>query len=91
MYDLIYSDEVAKQRVKAFFPDAKILDASDSVHPDRFSVELPDVQRDQYLKAMLRAGLGLVSLNIGLMLKDPKQRRIIERLVNEIKTEANHD
>ena len=67
MYDLIYGDKKAEELVRQEFPSAKIEDASDEVHTDRFSIQTDgDEMSDEYIEFMLKTGLYRLSLNIGL-------------------------
>lgn len=67
MYDLIYGDKKAEELVRQKFPSAKIEDASDEVHTDRFSIQTDgDEIPDEYIEFMLKTGLYRLSLNIGL-------------------------
>lgn len=68
--DLIYlSDSLeydeAKKELSAAFPRMIITDASDEIHPYRFSITL-DVDRDELNMWLLYHGYHEVSLNLGL-------------------------
>lgn len=80
MYDLIYlADECdyhrAQSELKQEFPDACFEDASDSIHHDRFSIEI-DLPIEDYRLQLLDLGLALQSLNFQLwILEKPEEVR----------------
>lgn len=85
MYDLVYSDNNDRVLVEQRFPDARIEDASDFVHDERFSVELPPEKRREYLVWAIKAGLGGVSFTLQMMVRDPKSHAELKELIAESK------
>ena len=68
MVDIIYFDYVdqynrVEELLKQEFPYAIVKDASDDVHPYRFTIEMPDEKYNGYCKFMLETGLVLFSLS----------------------------
>lgn len=70
IYDLVYAGTAERDRIAARFPNAHIENASDYIHDERFSVELPD-GREEYLAFLRESGLGAFSLTVGLQKQIP--------------------
>ena len=68
MYDLLYAAPKHQDTIRSAFPHAMIEDASDDVHNERFSVELPEEERKDYEFLLWQTGLAGASLSIGLAL-----------------------
>lgn len=81
MYDLIYDGADARRAIAASFPDARIEDASDFVHKERFSVELPDALEDTYLKHVIASGLAPASFTVQLMRLNDEGRAKLRTLL----------
>lgn len=88
MTDLIY-DEKAMPAIKARFPHAMLMDASDEVHEGRFQVVLPDGDRDAFYKHLMREGDWQASLHFGLMMVGGRKedKATIERWMAELEVE----
>ena len=56
MYDLIYAGRDVQNAVLNRFPEAKIEDASDFIHEERFAVELPESFDADYLDWLTQRG-----------------------------------
>lgn len=90
MYDLIYTDthetyKEIRDIIKNEY-DAKIKDASDAIHTNRFSVEF-DIEKQDWYKFILQKGFALCSLNFQMaMHQDPEN---IKALIEEMKKENN--
>ena len=74
MHDLIYCDENSKNHelqelIKQEFPQVKIEDVSDEIYDYRFSVELPDEFRDDFMVFVIKNGFALNSLEIQMHLR----------------------
>lgn len=80
MYDLIYLDNRddytrAQGEIKQRFPKARLGDASDSIHLNRFTVEI-SIPTEKYRLEILDLGLALHSLNFQLlMMAEPAQAK----------------
>ena len=86
MIDLVYCD--APQGILAKrFPDAKIEDASDWLHPERFSIELNDSLKDDYFKFIIKEGYGEASIGVQIMLLDKDTRSQLKKYLDDIKAE----
>lgn len=86
MYDLVYNFEFYKE-IKQTFPSAKIEGASDDVHYGRFSVELPDDKRREYLKFVILEDIAPVSYMFQIYIQSPKHMKEIKDIINEIERE----
>ena len=93
MMDLLYTENYndyceLRNIVLSKYPNADINDASDDVHPHRFSID--NIELDEsYLEFLMREGISGCSLNFQLRLRvgDKEKRKpildIFERLVKE--------
>jgi len=88
MYDLVY-DGGCLDEIKQPFPLAEIEDASDFIHEGRFSVQLPDDKRREYLKFVILKGIAPVSLMFQMDIRSPKDKEEIRDIINEIKRESS--
>jgi len=93
MFDLVY-DDGAMPDLRAAFPSGVFEDVSDPFHEGRFSVELPDEIRDQYVKVMIRKGWARVSLMIGIGMLNSRDSdgsilniKTLQRLIAEMEVE----
>lgn len=71
MYDAIYAGADVRAIVKARYPDGHFEDASDDIHPERFSVEIAGCDEKQYWRFLIEEGIALASLNVGLAMRIP--------------------
>ena len=87
IYDLIYLDYYGKapKVLQEIWPEAKIEDASDFIHTERFVIEIADVEEDEYFKTILREGMSEFSLGFQVMMLEDVQRAL--RLVREVKVQ----
>jgi hypothetical protein len=88
MYDLIYAGHEVEDIIKAKYPQAKITDASDEIHTERFEMELDGVTEDEFYPFALikgfagdcfRIALHLESLKFKDMDKDGKNKADLDR------------
>lgn len=68
MYDLIYADQLARERLQKIYPHATFENASDFIHEERFSIEV-DVEIGAYRLVLLEEGLALESLNFQMWMR----------------------
>lgn len=66
MYDLIYAGREVEDLITQRFPSAKITDASDDIHRERFELELDISEEDFYIFA-IREGFALCCFTFALM------------------------
>ena len=87
MFDLIYTADDARDVMRKEYPEARFQDASDMIHEERFSFEVPDEGFDlrRYYRHLIRNGLALVSLNFQMGLSIPgDNQNIIKELMAEL-------
>lgn len=56
MYDVIYGNSEVESIILQKYPQAKIKDASDFIHTERFECEIPDVDEDSFYPFALKEG-----------------------------------
>ncbi len=90
MHDLIYAGSEISDNIKKQFPNATITDASDFIHPDRFSVDDESIEQEDWDRWVIKEGVFEVSLGIQMHLKmgcmkdEKKSRDYISRLFKEV-------
>lgn len=77
MMDLIYLGDDEDRaplvhEIMAEYPNAKIEDASDFIHRNRFSLEIPEVDERQFFRFAVKKGFALCCLNIGIAIRTPE-------------------
>lgn len=84
MYDLIYLDYYGKatEILQEIWPEAKIEDASDFVHRERFAIEVTDVAEEEFFKTIIREGMAEFSLGFQVMILQDGQNAL--RLLREV-------
>lgn len=95
MTDLIYCEKIniyddVKKDLKNRFNGCVIKDASDDIHEYRFSINLEDDKRKEYLQFMLKEGLANMSLTVQIALMDNNKntnKNIILEILEELKKE----
>lgn len=87
MYDLIYLDYYGKATgvLRGIWPEAKIEDASDFIHRERFEIEVVDVNEDDYFKTIIREGMAEFSFGFKVMILQNGQNAL--RLLREVVAE----
>lgn len=88
-YDLIYAGGDVEGIIKKKYPFAKIKDASDYIHTERFEVEIEGVTDEEFYPFAISEGFGSCCFTVALLLaglkfkelKDgPKHSETIEKL-----------
>lgn len=89
MYDLIYSGRNAWETIKKQYPEAKIEDASDMVHRERFSVTLDEkgFDENEYFKFLICSGLSQVSFSFKMSMVTKEKHPKIKRAFDELRKE----
>jgi len=89
MYDLIYLNYYgeATRVLQEIWPKAKIEDASDFIHTERFAIEVADMEEEVYLKTIIREGMSKFSFTFQVMMLQDGQNalRLVEEIVEERK------
>lgn len=68
-YDLIYSGNKVELLIKGKFPTAKIKDASDFIHTERFACEIEGVTDNEFYPFAIREGFDSDCLTFVLLLE----------------------
>ena len=68
-YDLIYGNSEVENLILAKYPQAKIKDASDYIHTERFECEILDVDDDAFYPFAIKEGFARICLKFELMLQ----------------------
>jgi len=69
MYELIYAGKEVEKAVKERYPEAKIKDASDDIHQERFECEI-EVEEDEFFVWAILGGYADACLSYQLMMRD---------------------
>lgn len=73
--ELIYAGKDAEELIKSRYPTARIQDASDDVHPERFEVEV-DTSEDDFYPFAIAEGFALWCFNFQIMMRMGEHIRI---------------
>jgi len=71
-YDLIYGPREVEGVIKGKYPDAKIKDASDYIHTERFECEIEGVSEDEFYPFAIREGFVKCCFGFVLLLESLK-------------------
>ena len=66
MDELVYAGRDTEEVVRKRYPQAKIKDASDYIHTERFELELPEVTEEEFYPFALREGFARCCLSFEL-------------------------
>ena len=69
MYDLIYGNSEVESLIEKRFPRAKVKDASDYIHTERFECEIPDVEEDEFYSFAIKSGFSRLCLKFEITLQ----------------------
>ena len=85
MKDLIYAGKEVEKLCREKFPDAKIEDTSDYIHEERFSINLPDKQKEDFYRFAIEEGFIEVSFCFQLALRSAdSETAFFIKLINKI-------
>lgn len=94
-YDLIYGSRDVEGTIRSKYPNAKIKDASDFIHTERFECEIEDVSDNEFYPFAIREGfveccfgfeLLLSSLEFPELKDGPKRKETKAKIEGWIKT-----
>ena len=71
-YDLIYGPREVEEIIKGRYPTAKIKDASDYIHTERFECEIESVSEDEFYPFAIREGFAKLCFGFVLLLESLK-------------------
>ena len=69
MYQLVYAGRKVEELIKARYPEAKIKDASDEIHTERFECEV-DIDQDEFYIWAILEGYADACISFHLMEMD---------------------
>jgi len=80
MRELVYGGEQIERIIKKKYPSAKIRDASDYVHPERFEVEIEGISEEEFYRFAIRSGFAKLCFIFccKLMMRDKTAKRWIK-------------
>jgi len=55
-YDLVYGPKEAEEAIRHKYPNAKIADASDFIHTERFECRIEGVSNDEFYPFAIKEG-----------------------------------
>ncbi|MCJ7828381.1 MAG: hypothetical protein MUP81_01405 [Dehalococcoidia bacterium] len=89
MEDLIYAGEDIEALIKTKYPTAKITDASDEIHTERFELDIPDIDDDEFYPFAIKEGFAMCCLSLALLLESLKfpETKTIKPKENKAKIE----
>ena len=89
MYDLIYLDYYgeAPKVLQKIWPKAKIEDASDFIHTERFAIEANDVEEEEYFNIIIREDMASRSLSFRSLILEDGQKAL--RLLRKVAAEKD--
>lgn len=70
MYELIYAGGEVENIIKAKYPEAKIKDASDYIHLERFECEVDGIGDDEFYIFAIQSGFAECCFGFNLMMHD---------------------
>jgi len=68
-YDLIYGNSEVENLILKKYPQAKIKDASDDIHTERFECEIADIDDDTFYPFAIKEGFARLCLKFELTLQ----------------------
>lgn len=68
-YDLIYGNSEVESIITKQYPQAKIKDASDYIHTERFECEIPEIEDDTFYPFALKEGFARLCLKFEITLQ----------------------
>jgi len=71
-YDLIYGPGEVEEIIKGRYPNAKIKDASDYIHTERFECEIEGVSNDEFYPFAIKEGFATLCFGFALLLESLK-------------------
>lgn len=74
MYELIYADSKVEAIVLKRFPTAKITDASDWIHTERFEFDCPEATEDDFYPFAMSQGFALCCFCLQVWMHEKEHR-----------------
>ena len=73
MKELVYADSEVYQEIKKRWPNATFEDASDFIHTERFHLEIPDAEEDDFYPFAIQYGFATCCLRFQIKLQGGKK------------------
>ena len=67
--ELVYDDDKTRQLIQEQYPQAKITDASDDIHSERFQVDIEGVEPKDFYIFAIKEGFALECLGFQLRMR----------------------
>lgn len=89
MNDLLYLDDIDTgkgeivDKIKNVFNTAKIDSVFDDIHGERLVFEIDNTKKTDYLKFIIKEGLGGISFYIQMAIRIPKLAKEIDNIIKE--------
>jgi hypothetical protein len=90
LYDLIYCPRSLAKDLLTKYPDAIIEDASDDIHPERFSIRVEDTKKN-YFKNVILSGIFEVSFLFQMAMRKLEDFPELKEAAEELKQEENNE
>ena len=81
--ELVYAGKEVEDIITSKYPNAKITDASDCIHAERFEVEITDLEDDEFYPLAIKEGFATLCFSFQLLLqslKFPEHKEAKEKL-----------
>jgi len=90
MYDLVYANKEVADAILIKYPNAKITDASDYIHTERFELEIDNVTDDEFYPFAIREGFARCCFSFEILMQSSKfpESKTIKPKENNIKIEG---
>jgi len=89
MYDLLTVGPKAVEQIRKEFPHARITDSGDEIHPDRWDLELPDAQLQEFFVFAINHGFATQSLMFNTCRRLRATRGVVQQAFIEAERRAN--
>ncbi len=89
MKDLIYASREVEDIIKKKYPEAKITDASDYIHTERFELSIEGIEDDEFYPFAIKEGFARCCLGFEMILQSLRfpESKTIKPKENEEKLE----
>jgi hypothetical protein len=91
-YELVYLPYNGEdmENLHKKFPTAHFSDASDYIHENRFTIEVENISKKEFLKGLLQTGIWEACLGLRLLMGMPgRNKDLLAEILEELK--AEHD
>jgi len=82
MYDLIYAPIEVENIIKAKYPQAKISDASDDIHRERFEMTLEGIEEDEFYPFAIKEGFARCCITFEMRMLQKEEHDKIRKWID---------